>query len=118
MQNRYKEPDDTTGYMYGRGADDQQEEDIPVLRDPTYDLPKPVPDSPPTRRPPDVRPKPATNAIKYELSIIQSQFSILTHLWMSVFCVAMRMFNFFFNLLECSQVSLHMLTRWMRNVSL
>ena len=43
---------------------DDYDEDVPVLRDPSYEMPKPIPDSPPTRRPPEVRTKPAINAVK------------------------------------------------------
>ena len=38
----------------------QIEEDVPVLKDPNYDLPQLVPDSPD-----QVRSKPLTNAVKY-----------------------------------------------------
>uniref|UniRef100_T2MDH6 Tight junction protein ZO-1 n=1 Tax=Hydra vulgaris TaxID=6087 RepID=T2MDH6_HYDVU len=34
---------------------DLLEENVPVLRDPNYVLPKPIPDSPPTRSPPEAR---------------------------------------------------------------
>ena len=43
---------------------DEEEEDIPALRDPKYGSPQVLPDSPPSRRPPEVKPKPAINAVK------------------------------------------------------
>ena len=46
-----------------RGRDDE-EEDIPALRDPNYGSPQVFPDSPPSRRPPEVKAKPTTNAVK------------------------------------------------------
>jgi len=53
------------GYQQYRRRDDvDDEEDLPVLRDPNYEMPKPIPDSPPTRPPPEVRAKPNVNAVK------------------------------------------------------
>lgn len=59
---QYREPED---YSYGRGAP-HGEEDIPALRDPSYEMPKVLPDSPPSRRPPEVKSKPSVNAVKYD----------------------------------------------------
>ena len=46
--NLYREPDMTNDYSYGHGPE-VVDEDLPVLRDPNYILPKPIPDSPSTR---------------------------------------------------------------------
>ena len=54
--NVNKEPDISIGHL-------DQEENIPVLRDPKYVLPKPIPDSPPSRSPPEVKIKPI-NSVK------------------------------------------------------
>ena len=60
----YRQPPPPPSDNRRRRDEDDYEEDIPVLRDPSYEMPKPIPDSPPTRRPPEVRTKPAINAVK------------------------------------------------------
>lgn len=55
---------ETTDFMYGSGPQEPGEEDLPVLRDPNYEMPKIIPDSPPSRQAPEVKPKPSSNAIR------------------------------------------------------
>ncbi|XP_057316695.1 tight junction protein ZO-1-like isoform X2 [Hydractinia symbiolongicarpus] len=66
---------ETTDFMYGSGPQEPGE-DLPVLMDPNYEMPKIIPDSPPSREAPEVKPKPSSNAIRVFPNELKNEFSM------------------------------------------